>query len=584
MLGLCMFFANQLSAQTPQAIAYYQQAQTAFEQNKEAEAIELLNKAIGDSPQYERALLTRANYYADNRQPSRAIEDFTLLVRIAPKNILYWVERGNVWQQEGNYDEAESDFLEAHSRDTTSIEPLNALGGLYFVADLPKDATIFLNKAVALESKNYDARYARAWVLFELKKFDLALLDLKVCEQVKKDDINTQRLKAICYLKQKKQEETIKIFEGFSVKKIKMVEEDFLYWGMAYYEKGDYKNALFYLSIPDNPASPDIYHYLAKTYFQLNDLKKASQKLDTALLMLKIADVSGVETELSAPVYYDRAIVRQKAGKRSEANTDLLMACYLTPEIVAQKDYEGNSFSLLGDALIILKPTKKTLDSTRVKGYQDRAEAFIITGNSNSAWTEVEKSNAIDSLHSRNAWLQAKIAIMLGKYPDAITYLQKATRLPKGKSEEDIAYLRAIAYQEKGDIKEAKEAIQQAIKINQNETSYKSLLANIEYSAANPKAAVDAINDAIKKEPQNLGYYLERAIYWQALANYEEAIKDCNKVLEKEADNREAYYQRGLAYRATKRYKDALTDFQKVEQYDNDDTEIKELITEMKSK
>lgn len=584
LLGVFVCFTNTLFAQSPQAVAQYQQAQTLFEQKKDTEALELLNKAIGDSPQYEEAILARGRYYAEANQTDRAMQDFSILTRLSPQNINYWLVRGSFLQELGNYDQAENDFLEAFNRDSTKIETINALGGLYFAADLMQDAIKFLDKAILLDNKNYDAHYTRAWVQYELKKIDLALADIKFCEETKKEDANTQRLKALCFLKKKKYDEALQIFNTLLDKKTKLIEEDFLYWGMIYYEKEDYKNALYYLSAPETPTLPDIPYYLGKTYFKLNEVAKANQKLDSTLILLKADNEQGTETELSAPVYYDRAIVRHKAGRIKEAGEDFLQACYLTPEIANQKDYEGNLLPLLGDALNLLKLKKSIVDSTRLKGFQDRAEALILSGDGNRAWAEIQKCETIDSTHARNAWLRAKISIILGKYTEAQQHLDKSERLTKGKSEEEIAYLRAIIYQETGESMKAKEAIGKAIKLNPQAPMYKSLLADIEYSSANTKGAIEAINEAIKAQPQNLGYCMQRAIYLQAVGNYEDAIKDCNKVLEAEPDNAEAYYQRGLAYKATKRYKEALADFQKVEQYDNEDIEIKELIREVTGK
>lgn len=578
------FFSLPTYAQTPQAVAYYQKAFDLFEQDKPNEALLELNKAIVESPLYEEAILLRARYFADIDEQQKAMQDLSLLVRLAPQSVPYLLERGTYLQNIQQFDEAETDFLTALEKDTINPEVLNALASLYHTAELPQDALVYLQKILKLNPKDYQAHYTRAWVYQETKQYDLALADAKFCKEAKKDDYNVLRLEAICYIKKEKYDEALKVFEIFREKKIKLYEEDFLYWGIAYYGKKDYKNALFYLSLPEKPSFTDLYYFLGKTYFQLNDHKNALQKLDSAIILLKKLDESGSETELASPVYYDRAIVRQKAGKTKEASADLLQACYLTPEIVAQKDYEGNVIPLLGDAIALLKPKKATIDSVRLKGYQDRAESFALTGETNRAWAEIQKCDQIDSLQARNAVLRAKVALILGKNKDALTYLDKAERSPKGKADEEIAYFRALAYQELGEFVKAKEHIEKAIKINQYEASYYSTWANIEYDAANPKKALEAIEKALKMQPQNLNFVIEHAIYAQADGKYEDAIKDCNKVIEQESDNAEAYYQRGLAYRATKRYKEALTDFQKAEQYFHDEPELKELIREMKGK
>jgi tetratricopeptide (TPR) repeat protein len=376
----------------------------------------------------------------------------------------------------------------------------------------------------------------------------------------------------------------LKIFESFRERKVALMEEDFLYWGMAYFEKGDFKEASYYFNLPQKPIVEDLYHYAGKAYFKMNKIPEALQKLDSAIVLLRAKDGTGVETELSSPVYYDRAIVYHKAGKKRDAESDFLHACYLTPEIVAQKDYESNPISLLDDAVKLLKISKKAIDSTRLKGYQDRAETLMLSGETNRAWAEIKKCEQVDSTHSRNSLLRAKVSAILGKFADGLIYLDKAEKQPNGKSEEEIAYYRAVIYHERGESLKAKEAIDKAIKLRPTEANYLSLLASIEFDTPNIKGALEAIQKALKMQPQNLDYILERAIYQYANDNFEETIKDCNRVIEQESDNAEAFYQRGLAYRATKRYKEALLDFQKAEQYHNDEPELKELIREMKGK
>lgn len=583
-LGFFLLFATQGIAQSPEAIAYFQQSVSLFEQNKSNEALEMLNRAIGDSPQYQEAILMRARHYADKKQFDKSLDDLSTLVQLVPTHIPYLVERGALLQRAKNFDEAETDYLKAYQEDSTNLDVLNALGDLYYEAELSQDALKYLEKAIKIDPKDFEPRYTRAWVYLETKQYDACLEDVRICETLQKDENNLLRLKALCYTRKANYKEAIKTFETLLDKKVKLVEEDFLYWGIAYYEQNAYKDALLYFSLPQKAENPDLYHYLGKTYYKLNDNKKALQKLDSALTLLK--SIEGQEYEHSAPVYYNRAIVNHRVGKLKEAEKDLLQALLLTPELIEQKNYKGEPISLLENATNILKISKTTLDETRLKGHQDRAESLILSGETNRAWAELKKCDKLDSLHARNPLLYAKISLLVGKFQDALTYLAKSENLSKGNSAEDIAYLRAIAHQEKGEFAEAKKQIQKAIEKNNKDAAYYSVLGSIEFEAANTKGAVEAINQALIMQPQNMDFYIERAIYQQNLGNFEDAIKDCNKVLadEDNKDNPEALYQRGLAYKALKKYKEALADFQKAELYNSQDEELKALIQEMKSK
>jgi tetratricopeptide (TPR) repeat protein len=548
----------------------YQQAIKAFNEGKKKEGYEALNKSIGINPTFYDALYARSFYYRQDGELGKALNDYDLLVLLYPENPTLHLYRGQVQQELENYAEAESDFLQAYAIDSTDTDITNSLGSLYFLMELYEDALSFLNKSIALNPKDFYAFYYRSYTYYLQQKYTEALNNIQTCETSDAQDVDVQRLKAKIFLGQKQYKNAIGIFEKLQARNVDFQVEDFLDWGMAYFDQKRYQDAMFYFDLPQKHDNADLYYYLGKTRYLLNDTKKAILKLDSAIVLYH------PESESAAKAFYDRAIVHFKTNNLKKAEIDFLKACYLMPEIWQQRDAESNRLDLLGDAYTLLKMSQKQakVDSARIRGFQDRGEALVSAGDTNRALSEVQKAILLDTLNAHSVYLKGKFNILSGRYQEGLSNLDHAQRLSKEQSLEDILYVKALAYNALKNYAEAKKHILRAIEINAKEASYWNDLAAIEYNAGEFRNALLHSNAALERDKENLNYYNDRALYHWANQEFTKAINDADKVLKAESDNLAAYYHRGLAYKGLQKYSEAIEDFNQILKAFPDEAEV----------
>ncbi len=563
-LSLNIVFLNQRAFGQEQPQDYevaYKKAIQLMDAGKIQEGYELLNKAIGINPRFYDALYARSYYFMRDGQYSKAIRDYDLLILLYPNVASLYLYRGQAKFYLEDYENAETDYRKGYQLDSTYIEVINALGSLYFVMDLYKDAETYFNKVIELNPDNIYAHYYRASTFYYTKKYDLALKDIATCLTLEPKDADVKRLKALVYLGKQKPKEAIKIYDQLRKAKVVFEEEDFYNWGIAYYQLRKYKQALFYFKTPQKHKNSSLYYYIGKTNYKLKDTRGALANLTKAI------GLSGKDNEASAPMYYDRAVVQYRMRRSRQARSDFLQSIFLMPELLNNQAL-AKSLNLLGNVQVMLKLDKKSdkplMDSIQIQGYQVRAEAFISSGDSKNALNELQAAIKLAPNNSYSYTLRGIAYAMKNTYNEAVQDFNKALKLPKNRNAEKTYYSRGLTYKELGMYKEALGSITQAIAINDRVADYYYDRAILEYETRNIAGAIDDINAAIKLEPSKLNYYTDRALYLSENKQHQKALEDCNRVLKQDANNVMAYYSRGIAYEGLAKYAEAVADFSKV--------------------
>ena len=555
----------------------YQQAIKYFDNQENDKGYEYLNKAIGLNPAFYDALYARSYYFMQDGEYEKAIEDYRVLTSLYADKPLLYLYMGQAYMHTENFKLAEKNYLIAYDLDSNDVDITNSLGSLYFILDLYLDALIYLNKSIEIAPNNIFAYYYRAYTYYYLGEYEKALIDISSAQKIDPKDIDTFRLRALILLAQKKYKSVISVYETLQKLNIDFDVEDFLYWGQAYFAMNKFPDAEFYLELPEEHQNTDIYHYLAKTKYKLNNSKFALEQINTALEILDTLH------EDAAPLFYDRAVIKYRLRDTQGAMNDFLYANYLVPEIIKQENYQGQKLDLLADAYLMLKMDKykKQLDSTHISGYQDRASLFITSGNTNNAIIEIRKAIQLDTTNSYSFTVLATAKAMQGKFEEALKHLDKALGLTKNQAPENNYYIKSLIYGELGQYEPAIENIRKALTINAGQTLYHVDLANFYYEIQDFEMALQSIQEAIRLEPDQIDLYNERAFYYIALDKHDEAIEDCNLILENDSENIIAFYNRGLAYRSKSEYEKALEDFKSVLRLAPDDEEVKLLILEL---
>jgi len=573
---------DQLQAQSKEAIAKYDQAIKYFNEEKSAEGMSLLEEIIEANPDYEDARYAFSYYAMQEGKYQEALHEYHYLIRQNPKNHEIYLYRGQAYLMMEMFAEAEEDYLFAYQLDSTQIDITNALGSLYYWMELPEDANYYFGKSIQKNPKDALAYYYRALNYYENNQWEEAWADVTQYNALAADEPDGQRLKAMILIAQNKHNSAIAVFEALEKDENSIFEdEDFFYWGQAYYFLRKYEEAKFYFELPEEPQFPLIYYYLGKTYYHLNQSETALLNLNKAIEQWQDAKHGEI-----SPVYYDRAVVNSRQKNDAQAELDFLKAIYLMPEIINQKDEKGNEIPLLSNALVMLKLDKQLqkIDSVLIKGYQARAGMMIADGDSNRAVAVCNAALKIDSLNSSTYTLRAGAYLLVKNYKSALQDLNQAEKLEKEQSLAQNYYFKALLYQSQSQPDSVIKFLEKAQEIDPQKVEIYFEKALFYASKDDFKQALSEINQALKIAIDDTQFLNERAGIYLKLKQYEEAIKDSDQILLLNPQEVRALYQRGLSHRALKHYQEALDDFSEILDMYPEELEIIDLALEMEGK
>lgn len=198
---------------------------------------------------------------------------------------LLHLEMGSAFLQTGRYPEALRELLLAEKADPTNPIVQNNLGLVYFIREKSDVANTHLKKAVELKSDYTEARNNWSRVLIELGQYDKAISELRTV------------LKDLTY------SDTSKAFTNM---------------GLAYFRRGQYRDAKKYLSqaLKTNRENCLAYTLFGRSQMELGDIKSAATSLDSAVVLCQPVEFD--EPHYFAGIAYKRLGQREKAIARLE--------------------------------------------------------------------------------------------------------------------------------------------------------------------------------------------------------------------------------------------------------------------------
>jgi tetratricopeptide (TPR) repeat protein len=573
----CLLLMAKISAQTDQAKKLYEKAILLLEKEKNDEALENLNKAIGLSPAYYDALFARGFYFQEIGESKKAAQDYALLTTLYPSKIAPFLGLGEIFWEDEQYEKAENYLLDAYQIDSTDIDVLNNLGAFYYTLDLNNDALYYLNQSLIQKKENDFALFYRAKTYLAIQKNDLAEADVNALLKINPKDSDTKKLQMELFLAQKKYEEVVKIAEELKKADVSFTYDDFLIAGKALIAQKKFKEALDYLEVPYKPNDYAIYHYRAKAKFWLQEYKEAINDLDSALILVGNDNIEQDE------ILYDRSVALFKNSRIKDAEKNYLQALYITPEMKNYTTKEVQEKMLLGEASKILltnKEDKPKIDSVCVKAFLERAETYLADDMFPEAMLQTHEAMNLDSLNSMVFTLRGMARAMQRDDEKAWKDLEKAEKLTKNQDIAKIFYAKGVLLREQEKLKESKIYFEKATQKKPQIDEYWAELANICFMLQDFNAALQNIEKAILLDKEYPEYYLDRAIYQRNLKNLEKSLEDCNKALALENDNPFAFKERGLTFYEMKKYNEAAQDFEVVLNTFPDDEQTQKLLEE----
>ncbi len=560
---------------------YYQKAIQLLEKDKNEEALDNLNKAIGLNPSYYDAIFARGFFYQETNQIENAVKDYELLNHLYPSKIDPLIGLGQILLEDEQYEKAEDKFLDALQIDSTDVDVLNNLGSFYYITDFYDDALFFLNQATKLKTNNEIALFYRAKTFMAISNFDAAKSDIDNLLKINPKDEETKKLQMEFYFQQKKYDETIKMAEELRKNDVSFSLDNFLLAGKALMFQKKYKEALDYLEMPYKPQDADIYHYRAKAKFKMKEYKEALNDIDSALVLTPKNDISRDN------MLYDRAIIYHQKNNIKEAEKDYLDALYLTPELhkVTPKQIEDNI--LLGEANKILfldKKQKTKIDSVCVLAYLERAESYLAEQMYPEAMLQTHEAMMLDSLNAKVFTIRGMARAMQQDYQKALKDLEKAEKLSKNKDIAQIYYVKGVLFREQNDLQNAKKTFEKATQEKPQIADYWAELAHSESELKEYQNALLHIEKAISLDNDESEFYLDKATYLYHLKNYDKSLEECKKALALDNENPFIYHQRALNYYEMKKYNEAADDLDIVLDNFPDDEKSMQLLEECNKK
>jgi tetratricopeptide (TPR) repeat protein len=295
-------------------------------QHNRADAAQVVEAILKDHPKDIDARRVHASLSMESGKAedlSRAIDEFTLLVKEAPNDAILRFNLGRSWQAKGDFDKARAEFKETVRLRNDYGPALNALIELCLRQQKPEEALRYSQQLLSYEPNNAKARLLGVASLIALQRYDEARSELTLLLKESPNNLDVQLQFGFLEIAEKKYKEAEVRFQKI-------------------YQAGQ---------IDTRAAAGLVEVYSAQQQFEraiqvLNDdLKKSPDSTavrgllaDTALRAGKYDVAIGAYLELlsrepkSAELYTRLGMVYQTKGEHSKAIAALQQAKRLAPE------------------------------------------------------------------------------------------------------------------------------------------------------------------------------------------------------------------------------------------------------------
>jgi tetratricopeptide (TPR) repeat protein len=147
-----------------------------YEENKYAECINLLNRAIELKPDYAWAYIIRGRAYVALKEYQRAIEDYTWVI-LKLKIAAVYSNRGVAYHALKEYQQAIEDFTRAIKLDPKIAVAYTNRGRAYYYLEEYQQAIEDFTRAIKIDPKNATAYFNRGLAYDALKEYQQAIED-----------------------------------------------------------------------------------------------------------------------------------------------------------------------------------------------------------------------------------------------------------------------------------------------------------------------------------------------------------------------------------------------------------------------
>jgi tetratricopeptide (TPR) repeat protein len=555
-----------------EAIFVYEEAIELLEKGNYAQGYQLLDKCLKLDSTWLAPIFAKAFYKLEEGKNEEAESGFSEIIRRQPKDTASYIGRAEAYMNMGLYHKAIKDLETALKLDEKNAEALYKIAEAHLDAENPKTALGYADKAIGYYPNETRFLLLKSIIYTTEKEYEQAEKIALQALKLEPENIMAQKMRALILSEKGNHKEAIRIYEQILKKNPNVFEEeDFYFWAKSLYKTKNYKQALSITQSPKKIEKPELYYIQALCYFQLKKYAEAWKSINEA---------EKLQNNLSAEVYYDKAIIAHYAKKSQEAKESYLKALNVMPEIYLLRNENDEKADVLLNANPIFQRefSQRFLDSVLVSAYQERCLGILEKDKTAEALKDIEKALAIDSLNSKSYTIRGITYALMGKFQEANRDFEKAEKLPKGR---DLGYLylmRGLAAAEAQNMGQAIFYIDKAISHNPLQPNYHAEKAHLLFEIGDTEGAFKSIDKAIALAPKEVEYRLNKINFLHEEERYDDLLKECERVLEIDPDAIPAYYYRGMAHWAKKNKIQARKDLEFFLKYYPDDKDAQKAL------
>lgn len=285
--------------------------------------------------------------------------------------------------------------------------------------------------------------------------------------------------------------------------------------GRACMEAGKYDSAVYHLetALKQNPGSSDLHYQLGLSYFKLKQYPAARD------------------------AFYETEKRRKGMGSfylaKSEVRLNHPQQALKYLKIHLSSRYKKNESEILLDEDI------SSLEN--LAGWQE-------------LWNEKRWYTSRDQ--------EYQDAVFLKKQGDYLEAINKLNNLEKqGYKKSVVLSDKAEIYQELGNLKAARSALESAVKSDARNLDALQRLATLQLANGKPGEAIEGFNRVIRQDPALFEAYLKRGDAFSLVGELDAALADLDLYLTCFPENDSAFYRKGLIQFEHGKYLDAIQSF-----------------------
>ncbi|HEX9930072.1 MAG TPA: tetratricopeptide repeat protein [Pyrinomonadaceae bacterium] len=458
-------------------------------------------------------LLTKADAALAQGDLPGAIQSYTKALAVSPKNARAsaglsdaLAAKGDRAAEAGNAAQAIANYEEALKHDRENTAAYAGLGAVYDTMDEREKAVANFEKALQLDVSLVDVYYPLGVLYYETKNYPKAEEYLNKALPARADDAETRNYVGLIYANSKRDAEAVKAFK-FAAQLKPDYAEAYFNLGESYDRLNQLDEAIgaYRKAIEINQNYADAWHNLGVAYYNreryaesADAYKQAAALNGDAETNLALADSYRQLKQFdNANGAYEKAIAQNTGAPKEER-----------AEVFEKYGYCLGKANRWDDSVNALKETSElNPDSVTYANlswtYSNSAKQDAKNKNEEEARRKLEESKTaaqkaaeLDSRNEAAKFNLGNAQAQLGEYDSAIENFRQATVMRSGWAEGYNGL--GVAYRLSGDLNNAANAFNQALRINNDFADAHLNMAIVETGRGNKREAKKH-QDAVKR-------------------------------------------------------------------------------------